>query len=126
MTIQRLLYYICGICITEVCDGKDYDFRPVEEKLNEDLEALAEATRRSKAFLITEALESYVERQSWQMQQIDAAFEKADQKGEWISNEAVETWLMSWGTDNVLPARSRMFTGCRAVSESILVPRSDQ
>ena len=32
----------------------------IPEKLGDDLEALAEATKRSKAFLLTEALEDYV------------------------------------------------------------------
>ena len=36
----------------------------IPEKLGQELEALAEATRRSKAFLVTEALEDYVGRKA--------------------------------------------------------------
>jgi predicted transcriptional regulator len=75
----------------------------VPEKLGEDLEALAEATRRSKAFLVTEAIEDYVKRQSWLVKKIDEAVKVADESGEYISNEKMVAWLESWGTPDELP-----------------------
>lgn len=75
----------------------------VAEKLNEDLESLAVSTRRSKAFLITEALEDYVQRKSWLVKRIDDAVRAADESGEYISHEAMEKWLRSWGKPDELP-----------------------
>ena len=75
----------------------------VDEKLNEQLEAMAAASQRSKAFLITEAIESYVDRQRWMEERIDASLKEADESGEYISNEAMVKWLDSWGTENELP-----------------------
>lgn len=75
----------------------------IPEKLGEELEALAEATRRSKAFLVTEALEDYVRRQAWLVREIDAAVKEADESGEWISHERMSAWLLSWGKPDELP-----------------------
>jgi predicted transcriptional regulator len=75
----------------------------VDDKLNEDLEKLSALTRRSKAFLITEALESYVDYETRLAQKIEAALKEADETGEFISNEAVMKWMKSLGTPNELP-----------------------
>ena len=75
----------------------------VDEKLNADLEKLAASSRRSKAFVITEALEKHVAHEAWLMQRAEEAFRKADEVGEWISNESMMKWLKSWGTANELP-----------------------
>jgi RHH-type transcriptional regulator, rel operon repressor / antitoxin RelB len=76
----------------------------IPEALDQKLEALAAAAKRSKSYLMEEALERFVERESWMLAKADAAFKEAQESGEWISQDAVETWLMSWGTDHVLPA----------------------
>ena len=73
------------------------------EKLSKDLEALAAETKRSKGYLITEALQVYVEREAWLLKKIDKAIAAADATDERISQEAMEKWIMSWGTENELP-----------------------
>jgi RHH-type transcriptional regulator, rel operon repressor / antitoxin RelB len=75
----------------------------VDEKLNESLEVLAEATQRSKAFLISDALQGYVDRQAWQLRKTDDSFREADESGELTSHEAVSDWLSKWSPDNRLP-----------------------
>jgi predicted transcriptional regulator len=75
----------------------------IPDQLGQDLEALAEATRRSKAFLITEAIDDYVRRQAWLVKRIDEAVKEADESGEWISHEKMEAWMLSLGLPNELP-----------------------
>lgn len=75
----------------------------VEEKLNDDLDALAVSTQRSKAFLITEALEDYVQRKSWLVKRIDEAVRIADESDEYVSDEDMRAWLLSWGKPDELP-----------------------
>lgn len=75
----------------------------IPEKLAEDLEALAETTRRSKAFLVTEALENYVSRQAKLVREIDAAVKEADESGAYISDEKMRAWMLSWGKPGELP-----------------------
>ena len=75
----------------------------VDEKLNEDLEKLAAMTKRSKAFLITEALESYVDYETRLALKIESSMREADETGEFISNEAMMKWMKSLGTPNELP-----------------------
>ena len=75
----------------------------IPDQLGQDLEALAEATRRSKAFLITEAIDDYVRRQAWLVKRIDEAVKEADASGEYVSEEDMSAWLRSWGKPNELP-----------------------
>jgi predicted transcriptional regulator len=76
----------------------------IPEKLSHEIEALAESTRRSKAFLITEALEDYVKRQTWLVKRIDHAIRDADESGEYVSEEDMSVWLKSWGKPDKMPA----------------------
>jgi len=75
----------------------------VDEKLNEGLKKLAISSRRSKAFVIVEALEKHLAQEAWINEQAKEAFRKADEAGEWISNETMMKWLRSLGTANELP-----------------------
>ena len=75
----------------------------IPEKLSDDLEALAVQMKRSKGFLLTEALEDYVNREAWIAQKVDAAIKAADESTERYSQEIVEKWFMSLGTENELP-----------------------
>jgi RHH-type transcriptional regulator, rel operon repressor / antitoxin RelB len=68
------------------------------------LEALAVSTNRSKSWLAAQAIAAYVEEQSWQIQQIEAAVTLADSdQASWVDNSKVNAWLNSWGTEHELP-----------------------
>lgn len=69
----------------------------IPEKLGEELEALAATTRRSKGYLVTEALQDYVERNAWLVREIDAAVKEADESDEYVSEEDMSAWLKTWG-----------------------------
>jgi predicted transcriptional regulator len=75
----------------------------VEKELNTQLEALAESKQRSKAFVITEALQNYVDRQNWLEECIAEAIVEADKTEHWHSHESIEKWVNSLGTENELP-----------------------
>ena len=75
----------------------------IPEKLSNELDALATQTKRSKGFLLTEALEDYVNREAWIAKKIDAAVKAADEATEFYSQEVVEKWFLSLGTENELP-----------------------
>ncbi|MGD0842801.1 MAG: ribbon-helix-helix protein, CopG family [Geobacteraceae bacterium] len=54
------------------------------------LEALARATKRSKSYVIEEALEHYLDVNEWQIKGIEEALADADSPdAEWISHEDV-------------------------------------
>jgi RHH-type transcriptional regulator, rel operon repressor / antitoxin RelB len=64
------------------------------------LAALAASTNRSKSWLAAQAIAIYIEDQSWQIEQIEAAVALADSpEAEWVPATAVDEWLTSWGTD---------------------------
>ncbi len=75
----------------------------IPEKLSNDLEALAAQMKRSKGFLLTEALENYVSREAWIAKKIDESIAAADASTERFSQETVEKWFMALGTENELP-----------------------
>ncbi len=68
----------------------------IDEATKERLEALAKRSRRSKSFLAAEAIASYVEAESWQLDEIAAGLDDLEQ-GRTIGHEAVAGWLRSWG-----------------------------
>ena len=78
-----------------------FSFR-VKSELKEKLDSLAEATQRSKSFLATEALERYIELESWQVAHIKKGIKQADE-GLAVPGENVDRWLASWGTAKELP-----------------------
>ena len=69
------------------------------------LEALAASTHRSKSWLAAQAIAVYVEEQSWQIQQVEAAVALAESgDAVWVEGSAVDAWMNSWGTENEQPA----------------------
>ncbi len=73
----------------------------VPEELEERLEFLARATKRSKAYLAVEALGEYVKRNAWRAKELHAAIAEAD-RGAFISHEAMVAWADSLGSDEEL------------------------
>ncbi|MBW4552548.1 MAG: ribbon-helix-helix protein, CopG family [Aphanocapsa sp. GSE-SYN-MK-11-07L] len=72
----------------------------LDANLKTKLEALSKSTQRSKSWLAAAAIATYIEQESWQIEQIEAAVTQADlPDAEWIDHEEVSGWLTSWGTD---------------------------
>lgn len=60
----------------------------IEPEIKDRLEKLAKATRRSKSFLIGDALEAYLDVNEWQIKGIIEAVQEADSpNAEWINHE---------------------------------------
>lgn len=73
----------------------------VPEELKDQLDFLAKATRRSKAFLAEEAIADYIKRNAWKAKELQEALSEAD-KGVFISQDAMETWVDSLGSEKEL------------------------
>ncbi len=69
----------------------------VPDELKKQLEALSRVTHRSKSYLASRALKEYVHRNAWKTEALQKAVIEAD-KGIFVSGEAVNDWLESWGT----------------------------
>jgi predicted transcriptional regulator len=59
------------------------------DDLTAKLDALAARLDRSRTWVATQALAEYVERETWQIAEIDAAIAEAD-RGEFATDEEVE------------------------------------
>lgn len=70
----------------------------VSEHSRERLAKLAKSTRRSKSFLAAEAIDAYLEQQSWQVEAIERALTRADASDSFVPHEKVVAWVESWGT----------------------------
>jgi RHH-type transcriptional regulator, rel operon repressor / antitoxin RelB len=62
----------------------------------EQLENLARATARTKSFVTVEALSSYLQAQSWQVQEIEAGIADAD-KGDFATESQVNAVFAKYG-----------------------------
>ncbi len=69
------------------------------------LERLAKAANRSKSHIALKAIADYVERNAWQIEELEQAAAEADE-GIFVSDEAVGAWVDSWGAadERALPA----------------------
>ncbi len=70
-------------------------FRIRSEKVDE-LERLAKATDRPRSWHIEQALDSYLDDQSWQIAQIEKSMAEID-AGEGIPHEEIKKELSNWG-----------------------------
>ena len=75
----------------------------IPEALSVKLETLAGLTRRSKAFLLIEALEGYLDEKVRLYQHIDEAVKEADEDGSYVSEEDMNAWLDTWGQTKRAP-----------------------
>jgi predicted transcriptional regulator len=66
----------------------------LDAALKTKLEALSKSTQRSKSWLAAEAIAAYVDREAWQVRQIEEAVEQADRPdAEWVAHRKVSEWL---------------------------------
>jgi len=71
----------------------------IDEETKQKLEELAEATARSKSYLVTSAINGFIEANEWQVKAIQKAIENADKpNAKFIAHEDVVAWLDTWGT----------------------------
>lgn len=68
----------------------------ISEQKARQIETLAKATDRSKSWLLEQALDAYLETQSWQVARIERGLAELD-RGEGLPHEEVAEWLSGWG-----------------------------
>jgi predicted transcriptional regulator len=74
----------------------------LEPKVRSQLEHEAKILDRSASYVATKAIESFLEARADRRRALEEAVAEAD-KGVFISEEAMNAWINSWGTDNELP-----------------------
>ena len=67
----------------------------VSVEVKEQLEALADSTKRSKSFLAAQAIASYVQQEAWQIAEIERAVEEAN-AGDFASEAEVDAVISRW------------------------------
>ncbi len=65
----------------------------LSRELKGRLERLAEDTKRSESFLAAEAIAAYVDAQTWQLEAIRRAVEKADAGGPFVRDQDATRYL---------------------------------
>lgn len=67
----------------------------------QQLEALSDATGRTKSFLVSEAINHYLAAQAWQITATKEALEKADKPdASFVDHDQVASWVDGWDVDN--------------------------
>ncbi len=67
----------------------------LDEQLKSRLEALSRGTKRSKSYLAAEAIAQYLEREAWQIEEIEKALQEAD-AGDFASEAEVDAVFSKW------------------------------
>lgn len=67
----------------------------LEPKLTQQLDKLADATQRSRSFLIAEAVREYLALNEWQIEETKKALAEAD-RGEFASDKQVRQAVKRW------------------------------
>lgn len=71
----------------------------VSPEVRDELEALADATGRTKSFLAAEAIRAYLSTQAWQITAIENAVKKSkSKKAKFYDHAEISDWLETWGT----------------------------
>ena len=70
----------------------------LDDQIKDRLDALAQATQRSKSFLAAEAIRVYVESNDWQIGEVQAALLEAD-AGDFAPDGDVADLARKWGAD---------------------------
>ena len=80
--------------------------RPLSFRASADsarkLDKLTKATQRPRSWLLQQALDSYLQDQSWQIQHIKQGLDEL-RAGAGMPHEQVAEWLTSWGDDDEVP-----------------------
>jgi predicted transcriptional regulator len=82
---------------------------PVSVRLSEtnraNMDRFAKLTRRSRSFIINEAMETYLRDRIAYLEEIEEALEEVH-SGYGHSSGQIHAWMQSWGTENELPTPS--------------------
>ena len=75
----------------------------VSVRLDDDtlaqLDMMAKAADRSRAWLMSQAVKQFVEHEAWQIEAIKKSLEKLESgKAQCVDHQEVAQWLSSWGT----------------------------
>lgn len=69
----------------------------VSEEIEQQLNALAKSTGRTKSWLAGQAMQDYLSRELWQVSEIERAIAEAD-AGDFASDEEVAIKMKKWGS----------------------------
>ncbi len=75
----------------------------IPREIAERLDELAAQTRESRASLARRLLAESLEKERWRLRSVREGIADLD-AGRTVSDEAVEAWLASWGTNEERPA----------------------
>lgn len=71
----------------------------LDEEVISSLDQLSDITDRSRSWLMSHAIEQYIEHEAWQIKAIEQTLSKVqDGTAKYASHEAVSDWLNSWGS----------------------------
>ncbi|MEM1376712.1 MAG: hypothetical protein AAGG69_04910 [Pseudomonadota bacterium] len=74
----------------------------LDETTKKALEAEAKLKDRSAAYIAKQAITQMLDREAYKREKIGDAVREAD-NGVFISEEAMDAWVNSWGSDKELP-----------------------
>jgi predicted transcriptional regulator len=75
----------------------------LDEKVLKQLDLMAKASHRSRAWLMSQAVAQYIEHEAWQLEAIRKALDNLQHgKTKFAENTDIMQWLSSWGSKDEL------------------------
>ena len=81
----------------------------LEDRNRTNVDRFAKMTKRSRSFIINEAVEAYLQDQIQHLEDLNEAVADA-QSGHGHTGEQVHAWMKSWGSEDELPAPNANIT----------------
>ena len=77
----------------------------LQPEIEQSLQAMTVSLKKSKDWLINQALQDYIDRQHVEQERWQQTLHAMDSvaQGNVVSGDAVHAWLRSWGDENELP-----------------------
>ena len=73
----------------------------LDEEVLRQLDMMAKIADRSRSWLMSQAVQQYVEHEAWQIEAIQKAVDKLEQgSAKFVTHDQVEQWLASWGNED--------------------------
>lgn len=75
----------------------------VSQRVKDRLKAISDERQCDESEIVASFVEASIEAYEWRAAAIKERLAKADTGGPFVADDAMDAWLLSWGTDEELP-----------------------
>ena len=92
------MYTMYVLALIQRYENRSFNSESTICEMKANLETLGKSIYRSKSYIAEKTIEEYLQRNSWQIEELQLSDEEISQ-GKFVSNEEVNDYLDSWGDE---------------------------